>query len=286
MTEPLTITEPGVYALPFEDYLADPVPGGSLSASGAKTLLSTCPAVYAWQREHGRPDSDAFDLGHAAHHAVLGDGMPIIPVDAPDWRTKAAREAKEEARAAGGVPLLREQYDQVQAMADALREHPIAGKILHPDRGTAEQSLFWLDDEIGVWRRARLDALPHPAVGRMIYADYKTTRSAKPSDCAAAIARYGYHQQIDWYSAGIVALGLAEDAAGLLVFQETTPPYLVTVVEPSATALRIGRERNRKALEIFKRCTETNHWPGYADGIELIDLPLWAERAHEMELAS
>ena len=51
-TEVLTVTEPGVYAMPFDVYLADPVPGGSLSTSGAKTLLNACPAIFAYERKH------------------------------------------------------------------------------------------------------------------------------------------------------------------------------------------------------------------------------------------
>ena len=46
MSEPIVITEPGVYDVPFDEYLRDPVPGGSLSTSGARLLLDTCPAIF------------------------------------------------------------------------------------------------------------------------------------------------------------------------------------------------------------------------------------------------
>ncbi len=92
--------------------------------------------------------------------------------------------------------------------------------------------------------------------------------------------------QGDAYIDAVKTLRLADDAAFLLVAQETTPPYLISIVEPSASVLRIGRERNQRAIDIFKRCTETDHWPAYVEGIELLDLPLYAERQHEMEMAS
>lgn len=285
MTAPIEITQQGVYDLPFDVYLADPVPGGSLSTSGAKTLLNTCPAVFAYEREHGRPDKAAFDFGHAAHSEVLGDGIQIVVVEG-EWRTNAAKAKVREAREAGATPLHAEDYAAVQAMAAALRAHPVAGKLLDPDRGTPEQSLFWTDERTGVWRRARLDSLPHPGLGRMIVVDYKSTDSAKPADCARSIAKYGYNMQGDAQIEAVKTLGLAEDVAFLLVFQEKTPPYLISVVEPSATALRIGHDRNQRAVDIFKRCTETNHWPAYVEGIELVDLPFWAERQHEEEMAS
>jgi len=292
MTESITITEPGVYDVPFEQYLADPVPGGSLSTSGAKTLISVCPAAFDYERKHGRPNKLDFDLGHAAHSKVLGDGMEIAVI--PDkllgangaTSTKAAKEFIADARARGAVPIKSDVAAEVDAMATALREHPIAGKLLDPGRGTPEQSLFWTDERTGVWRRARLDSLPHPALGRMIVVDYKTTDSAKPSAFAKSIARYGYHMQGDAYIDGIKALGLADDVAFLLIAQEKTPPYLISVVEMSAPALRIGRARNQRAIDLFKQCTETNHWPAYVDGIALVDLPIWAEREHEMDLAS
>jgi hypothetical protein len=282
---PFQVTEPGVYDMPFAAYLADPVPGGSLSTSGAKTLLNACPAIFAYEREHGRPDKATFDFGHAAHTQVLGDGMRIVVVEG-EWRTSAAKAKVKEAREAGATPLHAEDYEHVQAMADALRAHPVAGKLLDPGRGTPEQSLFWTDERTGVWRRARLDSLPHPGLGRMIVVDYKSTDSAKPVDCAKSIARYGYNMQGDAQIEAIKTLGLADDVAFLLIFQEKTPPYLISVIEPSVTALRIGHERNQRAIDLFKRCTETNHWPAYVEGIELVDLPFWAEREHEMELAT
>lgn len=290
--EPVQITEPGVYDLPFDLYLSDPIPGGSLSTSGAKTLLSTCPAIFDYQRQHGRPDTHAFDMGHAAHAEILGVGMEIRTI--PDellssngsTNTKAAKEFIANARVAGAVPLKSDDAAEVRAMGDALRAHPVAGKLLDPGRGKPEQSLFWTDERTGVWRRARLDSLPHPALGRMLVADYKTTDSAKPSDCARSIAKYGYAMQGDAYIEGIKRLGLADDAAFLLIFQEKTAPYLISVIELTAQALRVGRERNQRAIDIFKRCTETNHWPPYVEGVELVDLPFWAERLHEEEMAS
>src|SRR4051812_35256773 len=102
----IKVTEPGIYPdLSNDDYHADPVPGGSLSSSGARSLLE-CPAVYRHQRDHGRPNKAHYDIGHAAHMLVLGAGPDIYPVDAADWRTKAAKEEAEQAREFGMTPLL------------------------------------------------------------------------------------------------------------------------------------------------------------------------------------
>jgi hypothetical protein len=279
--KPLIIREPGVYDIPDHAYHADPVPGGSLSSSGARKLLPpNCPARYRYELDHPPASTAEFDFGHAAHKLILGSGPELAIIDADDWRTKAAREQRDDAYANSAVPLLRYEYEQVHAMAAAIRQHPIASVLFDPDHGTPEQSVFWIDDRTGVWRRARLDWLPNPSGGRLILIDYKTTRSAAIDAIQRAVHQYGYHQQADWYIAGAKALRLAGDVAFLFVFQEKTPPYLVTVVELDIVALRIGRELNDQALDVYSRCIETGRWPGYSEAIELIPLPAWAETRH------
>lgn len=280
-TERLIVTQPGVYDLTEQQYHGDPVPGGSLSSTGARRLLPpSCPARYRYDLDHPTPTTKALDLGTAAHSMVLGIGAPIVLVDAPDWRTKAAREAREAAHANGAVPLLPADYQQVQDMATALRQQPTAGALLDPDRGgSPERSLFWVDQPTTVWRRARLDWMPDPSAGRRpIIGDYKTCRDASPDALQKAIHTYGYHQQAAWYLDAGAELGLWDhDAAFVFICQEKTPPYLVTVVEPDPMALRIGRALNRRALELFRDCTLSGHWPGYADDVIQLGLPMWAE---------
>lgn len=277
------VTEPGVYDLPNDEYQDDPVPGGSLSSTGAKRLLPpSCPARFRYLQTH-RETKHEFDIGHAAHRLVLGAGEPLAVVEAADWRTKAAKEQRDAARADGRVPILAEEYARVQEMAAALREHPVAAALFHPKHGKPEQSLFWVDDESGIWRRARLDWLPNPG-GRMIVADYKTCASAAPAAVRRAVEAYGYHQQAAWYLDGIAALKLADDAAFLFVFQETAPPHLVTVVELDFDALLVGRAKNRQAIDVYTQCVASGRWPGYGDDIELISLPPWADRPEREEV--
>lgn len=281
-----TITEPGVYDMPDHIYHGDPVPGGSLSSSGARNLLPpNCPAKFRHEQLHGRPPKTAFDFGHAAHKQVLGVGPQIVVVDAPSWKTKAAQTERDEAYAAGQVPILAHEYADVEGMADALRRHPVASALFNPAAGDPEQSLFWVDEQTGVWCRARLDWLPRPVEGRrLIVPDYKTCNSAELGHIQKAVHNYGYHQQDAFYLDGIKALGLDADPAFVFAFQEKTAPYLITVVQLTDEAKRIGRERNRQAIDIYRRCTEADHWPGYSDdinAIEEISLPPWAERQHE-----
>jgi len=279
------VTEPGVYDMPEDAYHADPVPGGSLSASGAKLLLPpSCPALYRYRRDHPKV-SAVFDYGTAAHRQVLGRGLPICNLNYDDWRTKAAKDAADEARAQGYIPLLKADVAKVLEMAAAVREHPLAAGLFDPEHGDPEQSLFWQDDEFGIWRRARLDWLPRWRRGRrLIIGEYKTAAAVDPDSVRKAIANFGYHISAAQYVDGARALDLDDDPAFLFVFQMKDPPYLVNVVQLDDEAMAVGRERMRHACEIFRDCTTSGIWPGYSDlsrDPDVISLPPWAARPLE-----
>lgn len=277
------IDTPGVYDLPAEAYHADPVAGGSLSSSGARRLLPpSCPALFQQWATVGQDHKAAFDFGHAAHALVLGIGAPITVIEAASWRTTTAQNEQKAAYAAGATPLLRADYEQVRAMAAALRTHPIASALFQPGRGDPEQTLIWIDQGSGIWRRAMLDWLPESNDHtRLIIPDYKTTKSAHPLSLSKALYDYGYIQQAAWYLDGIDALGLSPhgEPAFVFVFQEKTPPHLVTVVQPSPESVQWGRVLNRKAIDLYQQCSINDDWPGYPGCDEVISLsiPRWAE---------
>jgi PDDEXK-like domain of unknown function (DUF3799) len=279
---PVVIDQPGLYdGIESADYHADPVPDGSLSASGARLLLPpSAPAIYKHRLTHPPEPRKVFDFGHAAHSVALGVGEQIVPVDADSWRTKKAQQAAADARAAGAVPLLCDDYQQVLDMVAALREHPVAGPLFEPGTGRAEQSAFWIDPEFEVWRRCRFDWLPD-TTGRPIVVDYKTAKSADPVSCSKALDEHDYYRAAPWYMDGAEAVGLGKDAVFVLVFQEKTAPYLVNVVQPNGLAVLWGQRVNRKALAVFRECQEAGEWPGYSDGVMPVGLPGWAVREHE-----
>ena len=251
-------------------YFAHP----ALSVSGAKKILAA-PALYRWERDNGQPPSTVFDVGHAAHALVLGVGAEVVVIDAPDWRGKAAKEQRDEARAEGKTPLLAADYRAVMAMADAVLCDPLAGPLFTD--GRPEVSLFWRDWVTGVDRRARVDWLPNPTpAGRLALVDLKTAASADPQAIRQAVAKFRYEMQAAWYIDGAYALELGDDIGFRFVFVEKSPPHLVTVVELDAAALSAGRTRNDEALRIFAECQATDVWPGYCDDVQVIALPPWA----------
>jgi hypothetical protein len=286
--EPFVAKEPGIYlGVPDDQYHADPVPGGSLSSTGARELLPpSCPALFRHKRGNPQPAKKAFDFGKAAHAKVLGVGAELVVVPGERWDTKAAKQAVAEAREAGLVPVKQADMDRVDAMAAALAAHPFAGKLLRPGSGHAEASMFWVDAETQITCRTRVDLLPDaaPDTDRLIVPDYKTTASAALDDLRRSIWTFGLHQQADWIATGIRALGVHPNPTVVFVCQEKDPPYLVTVAQPDPFALKVGAHLNREARHLYRECTESGRWPGYAEDVALISLPGWVENQYAQEL--
>ena len=131
---------PGVYDLPAEVYHARP----ELSSTGIRKLLPpSCPALFDYEQRNGSPTRRVWEIGSAAHKLVLGVGPKLVLVDRPRWDTNEIKAELAEIRAAGDIPLKHAEYDQVHAMADALRAHPLAGALFRPGTGLAEQALIW-----------------------------------------------------------------------------------------------------------------------------------------------
>lgn len=268
--------EPGIYDMPDSEYFAAP----GLSQSGAKLLLEA-PAKF---RAGFQKRSTALDFGRVAHAMVLGTGTPAVVVDADSWRTKAAQEARAEAKAAGAVALLASEMETVTAMAAALRKHPVAAALL-AQPGKPEQAAFTQDDETGVLLKGKIDLLPDAREdGRTILVDYKTAASADPSRFGKAAADYGYHIQAAWYQRLVREARGDADTAFVFVLQEKEYPYLVSCVELDAEAQEIGAALMRRAIDLYDACATRDEWPGYPSDITAASLPVWYIRNLEESL--
>jgi hypothetical protein len=251
----------------------------SLSASIAHQLLTASPR-HAWTN-HPRlnpdfvPTSDEkFDMGTACH-ALLLEGLNVVEVcDFPDWRTKAAKEARELARAHGRIPLLSHQYDDVLQMYNAVAEQ-IAALDIDPKPftgGKPEQTIVWSED--GVLCRARID-WTHDDLSALD--DLKTTsRSANPEAWSRNLYTFGCDIQAALYLRGIYAITGASPKWRWIVV-ETTPPYALSVISPSAAVLTLANAKVDKALAIWRDCLARDDWPAYPRTVHIAELPPWAE---------
>jgi len=281
------IDAPGIYEMPAAVYHGDPCPEPSLSSSIAKLLCMSSPA----HARHAHPrlnveaveeEAEHFDIGTAAH-AVLLEGVHAVEViDAPDWRTKAAREARDAARAAGKTPLLAHVWADVQAMVAAARDqlcrHSDGGAEMFT-AGQPERTAIWQEE--GIWCRARLDWLRPVAVNRFTppwaIDDYKSTsRSANPDDWTRTLFSAGVDVQVAWYLRGVKAV-TGQDATFRFAVQETYPPYALSVIALGPEALTIAEKKCIYALDAWRACLADGVWPTYARRTCYAALPAWHE---------
>jgi hypothetical protein len=286
---PPIITEPGAYHdVSAEEYHRAPnlLPGPSISSSGLKTMLGKSPAHYWWDSplNPNRPpekEKPHFSVGKAAHDMLLlTDRWPeayyVLAEDFSAQSTKKQKDqhaARDEARDAGKVILTWDQAETVRAMAAGLQSNPAAVAAL--TNGEPEVTLAWQDPETEVWLRCRPDFLPHK---RRIVPDLKTAADASPAAFQRAISNFGYHQSAALYMDGIKAIFGAHPEHWIHIVLEKEQPYRPALYPLPAEDIERGRWLNRKAIRLFARCLNEDHWPGYADDPVELGLPGWSRK--------
>lgn len=283
---PEIITVPGIYDLPAAAYHADCCPEPSLSSSIARRLCfdSAAHAQHAHPRLNPaalEEDAEHFDIGTAAHALLLEGQQNIAVIDAKDWRTNAAKAARDAARAEGKTPLLAARWADVQAMVGAARaqldRHKDGGAGMFTT-GQPEQTLIWLEQLTGdplatVWCRARLDWLRDGAID-----DYKTTSaSANPETWTRTMFQAGFDLQAAWYLRGLRTLTGLDDAIFRYAVQETYPPYALSVIALGPDAMVLAEKKCLYALEVWRASRKTGDWIGYPRRTCYASLPM----AHE-----
>lgn len=265
---------PGLHTMTADAYHAGPCPGPELSNSLIKTLLTRSPLHAKLSHPKLNPafvryESDKFDLGTAAHSILLEGGEAVVVVDAEDWRTKAAKEAREAAHQEGKAALLRRHFDQAKEMASLARDFigrtGLKGIFEH---GMAEGTVVW--QEGSIWCKARPDLL---APG--ICLDYKTTSATSPADfMRSSMIQFGYHIQESWYRRGLKAIGLPVEFVFLV--QEDTAPYSCYLVDASESMRELAERQIARALDVWSECLANDNWPAYGTGVYTARAPAWA----------
>ena len=280
-------TQPvGIFEVAPDAYHADAVAKvPTLSASIAAMLCTSSPAHARAAHPKLNPDfkreeRTEFDIGSVAHRLLL-ENRPLEEaceiIDAPDWRTKAAKAARDEAREAGKVPLLTKHAAAVGAMFDAAGEQ-LAAIDATPGffiDGKPEQTLVW-EEEGGVVCRALVDWLhdDYSAID-----DYKTTSaSASPERWTRTLFTIGADVQVAFYLRGLRAVtGETSDADFRFVVQETYPPYALCPIGLGPDVMALAERKVEWAIRRWRICLDTGLWAAYPDEVCFAELPAWEE---------
>lgn len=253
-----------------------------LSNSLSQILIGQS-ALHAWTASpalnpnYQRVEKEEFDIGQATHALLLEGQDRMAVIEADDWRTKAAREARDEARAAGKHPILARRYQDVLKMRDvavrALAECEDLGGLTLAN-GQAELVLTWID-EGDVACRARLDFLSNvlPSGGRIVL-DYKSTTDATPRAFSRQIARMGYHLQDEFYSRGVERV-LGRRPRFVFMAQETAAPYACSFHGCAPSLRAIARAEVEYAIGVWRDCVRTNRWPAHDQRIHWAEAAAW-----------
>lgn len=257
----------------------------SLSASLAHILCSSSPAHARAAHPRLNPnykarEEERFDIGTAAHAMILEGRDAVEIIHHGDYRTNAAKEDRDAARAAGKIPLLlhvKQDVDQMVAAAGKqLLEHEASPPLF--TNGHPEQTLVWNEGDVVC--RARIDWLRDDCTAAD---DLKTTsRSANPDAYSRALFSVGGDVQAAFYLRGIKAV-TGVDAEWRWCVVETAPPYALSVIAPGPDVLTIGQKKVEWAIARWRRCLAADEWPAYSTKVCYADLPPWEEASWLMK---
>lgn len=260
-----TVLTPGIYPELSDQYQGRRLtPTKALSYSGIKILLEQTPADFI---APPKPRTDEMSFGLIVHKMALGKGerFEISPFD--DYRSKAAREWKDDCIASGGIPIKAGKYDDAKIMADIIIER--IKRSLNGAAYLTEVPAFWQEGD--TWFSMMMDVWA-PEIHTVI--DPKTTGNVHQFD--REITKFGYHIQSALYRRGLDKI--RPEHAGRhqlkLLPIATEAPFtsrLISISEGWRTGAEMDIER---ATRTFNECMATGIWPGYPDE-EVMDEPSW-----------
>ena len=294
------IIAPGVYpSLSMADYLALPC----ASASLIKAIVNECPRA-AWfeswlNPDHERDDTKASDAGTIAHAIILEgstDGVVVIdPNDHPAEKTgaipvgftnKSIRAARDDARAAGKIPVLLADMQTIMNMVASAQifiasletTEPAIWAAFQPDGGESEVSFIFDDD--GTLCRMRPDRI---SKDRKLIVDVKTSAMSVEPDHFGRSLMPDYRISASFYRRGCLALfDTTPDYVFLCI--EQNAPHLCSLIGVPPAGYEIADEKVEYGLREWRRCVAANVWPAYEPRVYYVDPSPW-EMAQWMERA-
>jgi len=252
---------PGTYSgLKMVEYLAIK----AFSAGLGQRILAQSP-LHAWTESPWNPaqdrdDSNTADIGTYAHAMLLEGGhAALCVVEADDWRTKAAKEARDSAHAAGLLPILAHKVGEVETMTGVAKDYlagtELAGIFAFAD---AETTLVWENN--GVLCKARPDLL---SADRRISLSYKTTAGSAQPDAWIRTQLPGYDMGVVFYEQGIKATCKVESTRVVTLVQEQKIPYSCSLIGLSPTWQAMAASKLARAMMIWSRCLLDGKFPAY-----------------------
>jgi hypothetical protein len=243
--------------------------------------------MYVTRTIPRKPPTPAMVLGSVTHTLLLEPERfdleyTVAPESCRERRGKAWEMTVESAECDGTTPILSSYFQDGLRMAEEVKAHPTAWKLLSSPHGVAERSIRWKDPITGLLLKCRPDLLINDAHRPdVIDINVKTAADPTPEGFAKAVANFGYHRQEAFYGDGIEQ-AIGKPCHSIFVVVGNSEPYDAFVYQLAVADLTLGREQNAKALARLSECHETGRWiaPGQ-DEIQILELPRWARGNNE-----
>lgn len=210
-------------------------------------------AVAAKKKMLPEPESKAIDIGQTVHLLALGgeDNYVISPYD--NFRTKEAREWREQQREAGHYILSQLEVDIAKGIAENIKKHPRSNGLLIGE-GVQHEVELYANTDNGVSLRGKADALK---IGKgrntCTIVDLKTTSQFDSFKYRAQ--RYHYDLQAANYTK-IAAASLGVDAGSVdywFCVAETVAPYRVQYFYATPEFVDAGERKLAKCVEEIEK---------------------------------
>lgn len=296
--------KPGIYSISMEAYLALP----ALSSGLCHTILTQSP-LHAWCESALNParvreDSSVMDIGTLAHAVLLEGGtnklVEIDPEDYPSktgsipdgWTNKAIRQARDDARARGFIPVFKKDVNAVTSMVNAARAYVAGSEIKGVfDTGAPEQTLIWSElfvgrdyEQLNAIYKARADWL---TADRSICLSYKTTAGSANPDAWIRTQLPSHDIATVFYERAVLeACPEVQSTRCVHLVQEQSPPYACSLVGLDPTYAQLAERKLARAMQLWAHCLKTGKWPAYPSRIAwAVPKPWDQQQFDEQEIA-
>lgn len=264
------------------------LPGASWTTCFKPLVLGESPAQVRHRIDHPDEGDTAIRgclrCGHClALQPEVFDRDFLVYEGRRDKRHKAYQAVLEQVADTGQTVLTPTEHRKAQALADAVRAHPMVAQLLaHPD-AQPEAVLQWDDPIVGP-ARGRADLLVSP---RYIL-DLKQWRSVQPRSVRRDIEAQGVDAQLAWYARGAEDMCGLEPGAlqrGVIVVSDGgtdgCPECALYWLDEAMHAL--GDARLDRALRTYAECVRTGQWPtaGSPEG-DLLGPSEWLLRQYHL----
>lgn len=249
----------------------------AMSAGGLKRMRQTPAHFYGLQLDPTRPPSEptpAMRNGTLVHTAVFEPDQVakryVVRPEGLDGRTKEGKAWA--AEHADREIVDRAQMEAALAQGAAIRGLPDVAALLSD--GMGEASAFWIDEATGELCKCRPD-WTSPVGDGVVLVDGKTCVDASAEGFGRSVVNFAYDLQAVHYTEGF------ERATGKKVHG-----FVFAVVESSwphaAAAYMLGDEwlaaaarQRRRLIDLYASCRKLGKWPGYEEGVQLLQPPRW-----------